>query len=275
MAEPGRAFWKGSISFGLVTVPVALLRATRSLRSAFHLMHATDHARLRRRLYCPAHEAFVPPDQVRRGYELEDGRHVVVEDEEIEALAPGRSRSIEIQEFVPRSRLGPAWYQRPYYLVPTGPQKPYRLLVEVLAEQDAAGLAEVVLQSRQHLCALESLDGALCLFLLRYPGELRDPGDVRETLQEADAEAEAAQVRAMAKAIESLRADFDPDALEDEYQRRVVRLAERKREQGQTVRVAEPEEDREGRGEAAERGEAVDLMAALEESLEREKAGAS
>lgn len=260
MPADGHRLWSGTVSFGLVSVPVALVSAVRPRRSAFHLLHRADNARLRRLMFCPNEGEVIPPDHVVRGFEVEEGRHVIVDDDEIRAIAPKRSTTIEIQEFVPTDQIAPAFYDRPYYLLPTGADKPYRLLVATLAETGRSGLAEVVLHGREHLVALQAVDDVLCLLTLRYPAELR-------TFEGVDAEPDAADVRRIGTAIESSSGSFEPGLLVDEYQKRVDRLIRRKRKQGETVEAPEVERAADGAAE----GEEVDLIAALEESLAEAK----
>jgi DNA end-binding protein Ku len=218
-------------------------------------------------MYCPQHDQFVHPEHIQRGYEIEDGTHVIVSDSDIEAIAPTRSKAIEIQEFVDRDEIGPAYYDRPYYLVPTGPAKPYRLLVETLRDQHVAGLAEFVMNAREHFVALQSIDDALCLMTLRYPTELREAQGLFEKSR-----ARSKQVEKMLVEIEKNEKPFDPDDLVDEYQERIDRLIAKKKKKGETVEVTEAEEPHEEAAtEGAEAG-AGDLVAALEASLKKEKA---
>lgn len=258
-----RPFWTGSVSFGLVNVPVSLVPATRPQRTAFHLLHAKDGARLERRMYCPAENVFVEPEHILRGYAVEKGEYVIVKDEEIESIAPQRSTTIEIQEFVDRSQIQPACYDRPYYLAPTGARKPYALLADVLAGTNKAGIAEFVMNARQNLAAVLSIDGALCLMILRYPEELRSGEDIAP-----EASAKRADVQAMKKAIEKVAGKFEPDKLTDEYQERLDRLIAVKKKRGETIKAGKA-----SRKKIAKKSKAADkdILAALEKSLEKEK----
>jgi DNA end-binding protein Ku len=269
MAGRGHSLWSGTLTFGLVSVPVAVVPAVHSRRKAFHLLHEPDASRLERRMFCPSEEVFVHPEHIQRGYEVEQGKYVVIEDAEIQSIAPKRSKTIEIQQFVQRSRIDPAYYERPYYLVPTGAEKPYRLLVETLAQLDRAGLSEFVMHAREHFCAIQSIGGALCLMKLRYPDELRNGQEVA-----ARAEAEASDVRSIKDAISKSKIAFDPVDLTDEYRRRVDKLIRKKKEEG-TVEGPDSQEGDEasqaGQGPAEGEGKQTDLVSALEASLAKEK----
>lgn len=264
MADGRTALWTGSVSFGLVNVPVAMLTAVRSRRGTFHLLHEKDGARLKRRMYCPAEKEFVEPDRMVRGYEIEEGGYVVVSDDEIRSIAPRRGNTIEIQEFVDLGEIAPALYERPYYLVPAGPEKPYRLLAEVLGDLNKAGIAEFVMNARQKFCSVQNIGGALCLMVMRYPEELRAADELAP-----DAEARPKDVKAMLEAIGGMDYEFDPAKLTDEYEERVARLIERKKKRKEIIRSPEIEEEEPER--EAEEAEEVDLITALEQSLARER----
>lgn len=262
-ANPHR-LWSGSLTFGLVSMPVALVTALTPTRNAFHLIHRTDKSRLNRRMFCPRENVFVHPEHIQRGYEVEPGRYVTVTSDEIEAIAPDRSTTIEILEFVDVDRIEPAHFVRPYYLVPTGAEKPYRLLVDILGEMKKAGISEFVMHEREHFCAVRSVDGALCLMVLRYSNEIRSPEGIVP-----DAEAKEDFVNSMRVAIKKSMKQFRPEEIVDEYQERVDKLIQKKKRKHEVVQVYEAEEE----GEELEEIEAgeMDLVAALEKSLSREK----
>lgn len=226
--------WSGTLTFGIVSIPVRVLSAVRSRRSSFHLIHRDDMSRVRRRYYCPRDEEFVDPEEIVRGHEVEDGKYVIIEDEEIESIAPERSSTIEITEFVDLSGIGPEYYDRPYYLFPTGAEKPYGLLADILEKEGRAGIAEFVMQAREHLCSIESVGGVLCLFRLRYPEQLRPAGDIAE-----GARAKPDLVDGMKSAIKKESRGFDPGKLKDEYQERVDRLIRKKKRSGEVTDVYE------------------------------------
>ncbi|MFP4054611.1 MAG: Ku protein [Phycisphaerae bacterium] len=269
MPAGAHALWSGTLSFGLVSVPVAVVTAVRSRRSAFHKLHRPDVSRLERRMYCPEEKVFVHPEHIVRGYEIEEGKFVIVRDSEIESVAPKRSSTIEIQEFVDSGEIDPARYERPYYIVPTGAEKPYTLLVEVLAETGRTGIAELVMHAREHLVAVQSIEGVLCLLILRYPRQLRSADEVTPK-----ADAAGQYVKEMKAAIDDAGKDFEPGKLQDEYQKRIDELIHRKKYSEGIVEGAQVEEEETKgapAGGAGEKAEDMDLVAALEESLAREK----
>ncbi|MCE5278112.1 MAG: Ku protein [Planctomycetaceae bacterium] len=259
------ALWSGSVTFGLVAVPVALVPAAHSSRSAFHLLHRSDHSRLARRMFCPQHKTFVHPEHILRGYEVEPEKYIIVHDSEIEAISPKRSKTIEIAEFVDVDQIDPALYDRPYYLVPTGADKPYQLLVETLARLRKSGIGQFVMHAQQYLAAIESIDGALCLITLRYSEQLRSSDEIVQA-----ASAKASDVKAMRTAIGKAAGHFKPESLSDEYQERIDALIARKKKQHALVEVPHAA-DEEPQEEGKAKREEVDLVAALEESLARAK----
>ena len=260
------ALWSGTLTFGLVSIPVALVPVVHSRRSSFRMVHATDLSPLSRRMYCPKDETFVHPEHIVRGYEIELDRHIVVRDSEIEAIEPKRSRSIEIDAFVPVGDIDPLYFRRPYYLVPDGPEKPYRLLTEVLAETKRAGVAKFVMHDREYFLAVFSIDDALCLQTLYYSQEVRDVGDIG-----GKGKARNDQVDTILKAMGGMTGDFDPARLRDTYQEQVDKLIRRKKKQ-KTFEIAVAQEEAE---EPSEEAEEVDLIAALEESLARTRGKSS
>jgi DNA end-binding protein Ku len=257
---PG-AFWSGTLSFGLVTIPVRLVSAVRSRGSPFHLLHDADHARLTQVMVCPAHAAPVPKAHQARGYEIDAGTYVLVSDAELESVAPESSRSIEIEDFVSANAIDLVYYDRPYYLVPRDDaSKPYRLLVQTLADTGRVGIGRLVLRGREHLAALQTVDGALCLFTLHWAEAVRPRAELAP-----DTAAGPEQVAAMTEALDALATQFDPDALDDPMRERLEALVADKRAESGTVAARQPEV---GTGEDAS-GEPGDLMAALKDSLEK------
>ena len=257
------ALWSGTISFGLVAVPVQMLPAVRSHRSALRMLHDADHAPLQRKMLCPQENVFVHPEHIVRGFEIEPGKHVVVRESELEDLEPTRSKTIEIDSFVDLAEVDPVYFERPYYLMPTGAEKPYRLLVEALAATNRVGIAKFVLHDREHLVGIRSIGGALCLLMMHFADEIRPADEIAP----AEGEAEAEDVKAVAAAIEKLAGPFEPDRYGDDYQKRVEKLVARKRKKQGTVKSPVAAEAASDEEEAAAAGEAPDLLAVLEQSL--------
>ncbi len=190
--EPAGALhtiWSGTISFSLVAIPVQLTKAVEPGRVSFRLLHKKDYSPLARKMFCPAEEVMVPPEEFIRGYELGPNKYILITDEELESLSPERSRTIEIVEFIDLNEVDPIYYDHPYYLVPAqGGEKAYRLLAEVMQRTNKAGLAKLVLNEREYLVALKSMDGALNLITLHYRAEILSDQDILPEDEKIDAE---------------------------------------------------------------------------------------
>ena len=254
-----RPFWSGTIAFGLVSVPVALFPGTRRERVSLRML-APDGTPLRRRYFCAKEQVPLDSDEIVRGYEVEAGRFVTVDDEELDRLAPEKSREIDLRRFVPREEIDPRFFDRAYLLTPTGPSnKAYRLLAEVMERSGRAGIATFVMRGTEYLVAILAEDGILRAEALRFADEVRTPDAVG--LPEPG-EAPKASVREIRKVVKELAADeLDPAELEDDADDALRELASRKRAAGEDV-VEAPEE-------AEPRAQVVDLMASLKESLQR------
>jgi DNA end-binding protein Ku len=247
-------------------MPVALTPAVRGAKRQFHLLHRGDNGRLRIRLVCSRDNSAVHPEHVLRGHPVGDDKYVIVRDSEIEAIAPGRSRSIEISSFVPLDQVSPLRYRHPYYLVPTSAEKPYRLLAQTLAHARKAGIAEFVMHQRQHLAAVISVSGALCLATLYYPADIRAPDELVTSAQ-----AQPKRVEQLLGEMRKLRRDFDPAALRDVYADRVEELISGKQAAGEVVVMPSTQEPQ----PADEAIEGMDLIEALEASLAKSRRKAS
>lgn len=257
-----RAFWSGTLAFGLVTVPVDLLPAVRSSRGSLRML-APDGTPLVRRYACPAEDRLLDPSEIVRGYEVDDGAFVLLTDEELDALEPQKSREIDLRRFVPVDAIDPAFFDRPYVLAPSGESsKAYRLLAQAMEEADRAGIGTFVMRGTEHLAAILSEGGILRIETLRFSEELRSAKDVG--LGELPGP-DPGEVDRIAGAIDDLEADdVDPAELEDIRADRLEALVERKLESGEDV----VEVDREAAAaSAAEDATIVDLMEVLKRRL--------
>ncbi|MDX1661063.1 MAG: Ku protein, partial [Gemmatimonadota bacterium] len=264
-----RAFWSGAIAFGLVTVPVELLPAARSTRVSLKML-APDGTPLSRRYWCPADERLLDPAEIVRGYEVADGEFVVVTEEELDALEPDKSREIDLRRFVPRDSIDPIFFERAYFLAPSGASsKAYRLLAMAMERCDVAGVGAFVMRGKEYLAAILSEGGILRAETLRFDDELREPEDVG--LGET-AEADPDLAGALGEALDDLAADaLDPDELTDARTERIEALVRKKLETEEEVVVDLPDRAREATDEA----EIIDLMEVLKRRLKGEDEGAS
>jgi DNA end-binding protein Ku len=260
-----RAIWSGSVSFGLVNVPVKLVTAASSKDVRFHQLHAADNARIQQKRVCSQDGEEVDYSDIVKGYDLGGGRYVVVEPEELASLDPEGTRAIDIEEFVDLADIDPLYFEHSYYLVPDErAAKPYALLVEAMAKTGKVALGRFVLRSKQYWTTLRARDGVLVLATMLYADELVDPADLEVPTAE-DVAPSKRELDMATQLVESLSAEFDPTRYHDEYREKVLALIEAKAE-GEII--TQPEEQEKA-------APVVDLMAALEASLAaaKERAG--
>jgi DNA end-binding protein Ku len=253
-----RAIWSGAISFGLVNIPVKLYSAVSKKTVRFHQIDAESGGRVRQKRVGPDGEE-IAYEQIVKGYEIGPDRYVTISPEELEALEPQKTRTIDIEDFVDLEQIDPIYYDHPYYLAPdTGAAKAYKLLVDAMEDSGKVAVARVVLRSKEHLVAIRPRDGALAMETMLFADEVIPPESLEE-LAAADGDVQTSD-RELAMAnqlIDSLASEFDPEKYRDEYRERVLDLIERKA-QGETIVIEEPE---------AEPEKVPDLMAALEASI--------
>ncbi len=249
--------WGGSISFGLVSVPVKLTPATRSKDVSFNQLEAETGSRIRLRRVSEQTGEEVPMDQIVKGYEIAKGRYVVVEKDELDAIAPKATRNIEIEDFVDLDEIDPIYFVSPYYVLPDkSAAKPYRLLLEAMQELRKVAIGRVVMRGKEHLVAIRPMGDLLCVETMRYADEVIPIEEVGGAPDADLSEKELAMARQL---VESLAEDFDAEKYENEYREQLMDLIERK-SVGEEI-VAEPESE--------EPAKVLDLMAALEASLQR------
>jgi DNA end-binding protein Ku len=264
-----RALWSGSLSFGLVNVPVQLVSAVRDLDLHFHQLHEKDRVPIEMQRWCSEEDKEVPYEAVTRSYETGNGEQVIVTDEDLEAVEPRKTRTIDIERFVEVEDIDPIYFDHPYWLVPAGDDegaaRAYRLLLGVMEKSDRAALGRFVMRAKEHLAIVRARDGALTLTTMRFHDEVRATKDVASASGKSTKPSKK-ELDAAVDLIEALGADWDPGKHDDEYRKRLQKVVNKKRK-GQ--KIEQPEE----RGEP----DAVpDLMAALEQSLKdaRKKAKA-
>lgn len=261
-AESSKPIWSGVVSFGLVSVPVSLYSATRGSTLRLRMVDAQGSF-LQRRFFDAQMSAPLDAEDLVRGFEVEQDRFVIIEDDELEALDPAKSREIDLAQFVDLHALSPLHFERAYFLVPDGDTtKAYRLLAEVLAKQQRAGIATFVMRGKEYLCAIIAERGILRAQALRFADEVRSPEAIGLP---ARVSADATAVAQFTKAIKALKAKtFDDSELEDRHTARIIELAEKKLRAGTDVVAADPDE--EDVEESA--SNVVDLMEVLKARLQ-------
>jgi DNA end-binding protein Ku len=260
-----RSLWTGSLSFGLVNVPVALFSGVKDTDLHFRQLHAKDHTPVEIHRYCAEEDVEVPYEEIANGYETDDDDLVVLTDAELAAAAPRKTRTIDIEAFVDLEAVDPMYLDHPYVLTPAGDSegalRAYRLLVEVMARTERAALGRFVLRTKEYLALIRTRDDRLTLTTLRWHDEVRPTKDVpTPTKRDKPAKKEIDQAVAL---IEALACPWDPDRYEDSYQKRLKKIV-RQKSKGKTIEV--PDEEKEP-------SPVPDLMAALERTLEEVKAG--
>ena len=262
-----RPIWTGAISFGLLNIPVQLMPAERRIDLRFHLLDSRDQQRVRYERVNAETGEEVPWKEVVKAFEYSKGNYVVLEEEDIKQAAPETRESVDIEAFVDPDELGPKYYDRPYYLVPTRKsEKGYVLLRETLRDLGKAGLARVVIRTREHLALVLPDDSALVLHLLRFPQELVDPAEYNFPDQGERAYKIAPREREMARQlVDSMSAPFKPDDYRDEFRDRLSKVIQA-RVKGKTKGRASPA-TRQLADESRESGKVVDFMAMLKKSI--------
>jgi DNA end-binding protein Ku len=257
-----RALWSGSLSFGLVNVPVQLVSGARDLDYHFHELHEKDKARIEQRRVCSEEDAEVLFEEVAHAYDL-DGKQVIVTDAELGSVEPRKTRTIDIEAFVRLADVDPIYFDHPYVVVPAGDSegtlRAYRLLVEVMERSERAALGRFVMRTKEYLAAIRARDGGLTLTTMRFHDEVRPTKPV-PTGGKKPAKKELDQAVAL---VEALAADWEPERYEDCYRERLSRVIEDKRKR-RTIEVPETER---------EPDPAPDLMDALQRALDNVRSG--
>jgi DNA end-binding protein Ku len=234
-----RAIWSGALAFGLVNIPVKLHSAVSQKEVQFHMLHAKDGARIRMKRFCSAEDREVPYEEITKGYEVSRERYVTLAPEELDAVAAKATRTVEIRDFVELAEIDPIYYERTYYLVPEKTAaKAYRLLHEAMRSSGKVAIASFVLRTRESLCCVRPIDGALALSTMNRADEVAPVSELE--LPEAPAPSER-ELQMASQLVESLTTPFEPERYPDVHRQRVLELIERKAE-GATIEAPEPEE---------------------------------
>ncbi len=259
-----RAMWTGTISFGMVTVPVRLYSAVDRKTVRFHQLSSKSGARVVQRRVDPSSNEEIPYEEIVKGYELAPDRYVVIEPAELDALEPKKTKTIEIEDFVDLAQIDPIFYDHPYYLAPgPGGVKPYRLLLEAMRETGKVAIARVVIRSKEQLVAVRPLGDALAMATMLFADEVLEPDRLDEVAQASEVKTTKRELDVAKQLVESLATDFEPQKYRDSYRQEVLDLIERKAE-GKAIAVQPAPE--------VHAEPAPDLMSALKASLEAVRA---
>ncbi len=254
-----RAIWSGSISFGLLNVPVKLYSAVARRSISLREIRESDGARIRHRRVAEGSDEEVPYEKIIKAFEITSGNYVPIGKDEFASLAPKKTRAIEVQDFVGLEEIDPIYFDSPYYLGPAeGAEKAYSLLASAMEGSGKVAIARFVLRNKEHLAALRSQGAVLTLTTMRFADEVIPPGELEDVLPTEKPKLAKKEVEMAAKLIDSLTSDFDPGAYRDEYREELMALIERKAEGKEllTPEASEPEATK-----------SPDLMAALEQSI--------
>jgi DNA end-binding protein Ku len=267
-----RSIWKGSVSFGLVNVPVKVYSATEDHDIKFHQVHAKDNGRIRYKRTCEVCGEVVEYRDIARAYDSDDGQTVIITDEDIATLPEERSREIEVVEFVPADQLDPMMYDKSYFLEPDSKStKSYVLLAKTLAETDRVAIVHFALRNKTRLAALRVKDfskrDVMVIHTLLWPDEIRDP-DFPSL--DKDVDIKPAELKMAGQVVESMTDDFKPDQFRDDYQEQLHELVQAKLEGGEAFTVEEQPTDLD---ESTE--DVSDLLAKLEASVKARGSGSS
>jgi DNA end-binding protein Ku len=256
-----RTIWNGSISFGLVNIPIGLAVATQRQDVAFRTLHRECKTPIKQKRYCPTHERDVAPDELVKGWEVVKGEYVLVDDEDLEAVALQRSNSIEILRFVRLEDVDPVFFDRTYYLAPASAdaqRRPYVLLLRAMEETAMAAIGKFVLWGKENLCLIRPHGDTLALETLFFAEDVRSRGEIEDVVGETDVK--KPELDLARQVIESISGEFDPEEFRNEYRDDLRQMLEAK-VAGQEIAKPEPVVE----------APVVDLMEALRRSVAETK----
>jgi len=254
-----RAIWKGSISFGLVNIPIALYPATRREELKFRLLRKSDLSPVNYKRVAEKDGKEVPWDQIVKGYEYEKGRYVVLKDEDFERVDLEATQTVDIQDFVDQEEIDPIFFYKPYYLEPQkGGDKAYALLRDALKDSNKVGIAKVVIKTRQYLAGVKPEDGVLLLELMHFADELADPEKLHVPKKLEVGKREMTMARSL---IDSMSSKWEPQKYKDDYREALMEVIEEKVEAGGKEIEEKPRK-------APKPTKVIDLVSVLQKSLE-------
>src|SRR5918994_7399816 len=238
-----RAIWSGTISFGLLNVPVRMFSAVARRSIGLREIRESDSARIKHRRVAEGTDEEVPYENIVKAYELSPGQYVPLSKDEMAALAPEKTRAIDVQDFVDLGEIDPIYFDSPYYLGPAdGAEKAYSLLAEAMEQSGKVAVARFVFRNKEHLAALRPGNGVLTLTTMRFADEVVPPSDLDDVLPSEQPKVGKREVEMAEQLIDSLTSEFDPGAYRDEYREQLLSLIERKAA-GEEI-LAAPEEER-------------------------------
>lgn len=253
-----RAIWSGSVSFGLVNIPVKLYSAISEKSVRFNQLDRRNGARVRQQRVNAETGQEVTWEDIVKGFEVTKGHYVTVTDEELAAFSPEATHTIDLECFVDLDEIDPIFFDGAYRVAPEKAAKPYRLLVQAMEDANKVGIARFVMRSKQYLAALRPKDGTLLLSMMVYADEINDPAEIPELDDVAAVEVDSRELAMAAQLIDSLSEPFDPEGYHDTYREQVMELIDRKAAGEQILAAVTP---------APSKDKVVDLMAALEASV--------
>lgn len=258
-----RAIWSGSISFGLVNVPVKLYSAVKQKDVHFNQLEEKTGAHIKYKRVSEKTGKEVDYDKIVKGYEVAKGKYVTVSSEELEAVAPEKTKTVDIEDFVDIAEIDPIYYEKTYFLAPDGEgaSKAYGLLLKAMEEQGRVAIGRFVMRTKEYLCAIRPYDGILALETMYFPDEVVSKKDV-PGVPERRSKVGDKELKIATSLIESLTTEFKPSAYKDAYRAALLKMIDKKAEGEEIVLPTEPE---------GEKAQVVDLLAALEASVEAAK----
>lgn len=261
-----RAIWSGSISFGLVNIPIKLVGAITDKDIHFNQLHEQDGARIRYRKFCAKDDIEVPNEDIVKGYEIAQGQYVTFSDEELESADPKAARTVDIQDFVALDEIDPTYFDKPYYLIPDkNANKAYALLLQALEKSKKVGIARMVMREKEYLVALRSLGGVLMMETMHFAEEVVPPESLADEIKADEGAVDKRQLQLAQSIIDSLTTEFDPEKYENTHRQKLLDLIEAKAAGKQIV--VEPTQPVSVK--------TADLLGALEKSLAMAKAQAT
>ncbi len=256
-----RPVWSGTISFGLVAIPIKLFNAVKRKSVSFNQLDERTMSRIRYRKVSDESGEEVPDENIVKGYEVSKGRYVVVDPDDLEPFMPAATRTIDLEEFVDLSEIDPVYFDSSYYVAPDANPKPYALLARAMEESGKVAIGRMVMRNKQYTAAIRAQEGRLVMSTLAYADEIVPADSIDELVDLDGVDVSKREVQMAEALVESLAGAFEPDKFHDDYREQVLGLIEKKAA-GEEFEVPEP---------ATEKPKIVDLMAALEASVEAAK----